>query len=54
MINKTAVNFLKHVFDGNVSHMANIVVAEAEGDKDTIRKYLEGIRELIDKWIKEL
>lgn len=54
MINKTAVNFLKHVFDGNISHMANIVVAEVEEDKDTIRKYLENIRELIDKWIKEL
>lgn len=54
MINKTAVNFLKHVFDGNVSHMANIVVAEAEGDKDIIKEYLESIKELIDKWIKEL
>lgn len=54
MINKTAVNFLKHVFNYSVPHMANIVTAEAEGDKDTIRKYLEEIRDLIDKWIKEL
>ena len=54
MINKAAVNFLRYVFKDNVSHMANIVVAEAEGDKDTIKEYLEGIRELIDKWIQEL
>lgn len=54
MINKTAVNFLKHLFNGSIPHIANIATAEAEGDKDTIRKYLEDIRDLIDKWIKEL
>lgn len=54
MINKTAINFLKHIFNDSVSHMANIVTAEAAGDKDTIREYLESIKELIDKWIQEL
>lgn len=37
---KEAVNFLTQVFYGSVEDVAAIKVAEADGDKATIRKYL--------------
>lgn len=50
---KEAINFLIHIYSDSVSDIANIYVAEAEGDKDMIRKYLTSVREYIDKLIYE-
>lgn len=55
MINhRTAGNFLRHIFSESAADMANITVAEAEDDYDTILQYLEGIQGAIRKWIEEL
>lgn len=55
MINHPApINFLRHVYSESVSDIANIVVAEAEDDYDTIIKYLSNLREIIGNWIQEL
>ena len=48
------INFLRHVYSESVSDIANIMVAEAEDDYDTIIKYLSCLREIIDNWIKKL
>ena len=48
------VNFLRHVYSENVSDIANILVAEAEDNYDTIIKYLSNLREIIGNWIEEL
>lgn len=53
-ISTTGTNFLKHVFSESVPDLANIVVAEANCDKDTLVRYLEGVREAIGKWITEI
>lgn len=37
---KEAVNFLTQVYNGSIPDVAAIKVAEAEGDKETIAKYL--------------
>lgn len=50
---KEAINFLIHIYSDSVSDIANIYVAEAEGDKEMIRKYLTSVREYIDKLIYE-
>ena len=55
MINhRTAGNFLRHIFSESASDMANITVAEAEDDYDTILHYLGSIQGAITKWIEEL
>lgn len=55
MINhKTAGNFLRHIFSESAADMANITVAEAEDDYDTILKYLASIQRVIGDWVKEL
>lgn len=48
------INFLRHVYSESVSDIANIMVAEAEDNYDTIIKYLFNLREIIGNWIEEL
>lgn len=48
------INFLRHIYSESVSDIANIMVAEAEDDYDTIIKYLSCLREIIGNWIEEL
>lgn len=48
------INFLRHVYSESVTDTANIMVAEAEDDYDTIIKYLSNLREIIGNWIEEL
>jgi hypothetical protein len=55
MINhQVPINFLRHVYSESVSDLANIIVAEAEDDYDTIIKYLSNLRKIIGNWIEEL
>lgn len=55
MINhKTAGNFLRHIFSYSVADMANITVAEAEDDYDTILQYLANVQGAVTKWVEEL
>lgn len=49
-----AINFLKHIYSESVPDVANILVAEAEEDKETIKNYLMGVRDYIDKLINEI
>lgn len=51
---KTAGNFLRHIFSESATDTANITVAEAEDDYDTILHYLGSIQGAIGKWIEEL
>lgn len=51
---KEAINFLKHIYSESVPDIANILVAEAEGDKGTIGKYLMCVRDFIDDQLKKL
>lgn len=55
MINHSVpINFLRHIYSESVSDMANIMVAEAEDDYDTIIQYLFNLRLTIGEWIDEL
>lgn len=47
-------NFLRHIYSESVPDIANIMVAEAEDDYDTIIKYLFELRLTIGDWIDEL
>ena len=49
-----AINFLKHVYSESVPDIANILVAEADGDVETIKSYLLGVRNYVDKLINEI
>ena len=51
---KTAINFLKHIYSESVPDVANILVAEADGDVETIKSYLMGVRDYIDKLLSEI
>lgn len=51
---KEAINFLKQIYSESIPDIANILMAEAEGDKETIRNYLLDIRTFIDKLLNEL
>lgn len=55
-INKTkqAVNFLTHVYNSSASDVGRIVLAQAEGDADTLRKYLITVRDFVNKMISKL
>lgn len=48
------INFLRHLYSESVTDIANIMVAEAEDDYNTIIKYLSNLREIIGNWIEEL
>ena len=55
MINhKTAGNFLRHIFSESAADMANITVAEAEDDYDTILDYLSSVITICKGWVEEL
>ena len=51
---KAAIKFLKHIYSESVPDVANLLVAEAEGDVETIKSYLLGARNYVDKLLKEL
>lgn len=51
---RQAINFLLNIFSESMEDTANIIVAEAEGDKETISKYLMCVRDFIDDRLKEL
>lgn len=48
-----AVSFLKHIYESSVPDLANILVAEAEGNTKLIVKYLETVRGFVDSLIEE-
>lgn len=55
MINYSVpINFLRHIYSESVKDVANIMVAEAEDDYDTIIQYLFNLRLTIKDWIEEL
>ena len=55
MINYSVpINFLRHIYSESVSDIANIMVAEAEDDYDTILNYLFMLRLTIHDWMDEL
>lgn len=51
---KEAVNFLTQVFYGSVEDVAAIKVAEADGDKETIEKYLLTVHNYAARLINKL
>ena len=51
---KEAINFLKHIYSDSVPDVANLLVAEADGDVETIKSYLLGMRNYVDKLINEI
>lgn len=55
-INKTreAINFLCAVFNDEMSIIADIRTAQAEGDTETLLKYLFGIRRYVIQLIDQL
>ena len=55
-INKTreAVNFLCAVFNDEMPIIADIRTAQAEGDTETLLKYLFGIRKYVIQLIDQL
>ena len=54
MINTAGTNFLKHIFSESIPDLANIVNAEATGDKGMLVDYLKSVKESIDDWIEEI
>lgn len=55
MINHSVpINFLRHIYSESVSDLANIMVAEAEDDYDTIIEYLSNLRLTIKDWMNDL
>lgn len=51
---KEVVNFLRAVYEGSVVDVANILTAEADGDKEVLLKYLHTVRDYVDKLIEKL
>lgn len=49
-----AINFLKHVYSESVPDVANLLVAEAEGDVEMVKDYLLSVRNYIDKLLNEI
>lgn len=49
-----AINFLKHVYSESVPDIANILVAEAEGDNEMVKDYLMNVRNYIDRLLSEI
>lgn len=55
MINQPIpINFLTHVYSGSTPDVANILIAQAEDDYDTIINYLYSLRVQIRDWMDEL
>ena len=54
---KEAVQFLMRVFGGdinNISHLADVLNAQAENDKETILKYLANVKEYTEGLIEKV
>lgn len=51
---KEAVNFLRTIYSGSFKDIATIIVAEADGDKEIIRKYLLTVLEYTNSLIEKL
>jgi len=51
---KEAINFLRTVYSESIKDIATIIVAEAEDDKETIRKYLCTVRDFVNSLIEKL
>ena len=51
---KPAINFLSRIYDGSFDDVANIMVADADGDTETIIQYLNRVKEYTEKLIKEI
>lgn len=51
---KEVVNFLRTVYYGSMTDIANILTAEADGNKEILRKYLQTVREYVDGLIEKL
>ena len=51
---ETAVKFLKHIYSESVPDVANILVAEADGDVEVIKDYLLNVRNYIDRLLNEI
>ena len=49
-----AINFLKHVYSESVPDVANLLVAEAEGDVEMVKDYLLNVRNYIDRLLNEI
>ena len=49
-----AINFLKHVYSESVPDIANILVAEADGDVEMVKDYLLSVRNYIYKLLNEI
>ena len=49
-----AINFLKHIYSESVPDIANILVAEADGDVEMVKDYLFNVRNYIDKLLNEI
>ena len=42
---REAVNFLRQVYEGSMTDVANIITAEANEDTETVKKYLTTVRD---------
>lgn len=51
---REAVNFLTQVYYGSVEDVANIKVAEADNDQETIENYLIAVREYTSGLLNKL
>lgn len=51
---REAVNFLTQVYYGSVEDVANIKVAEADNDQETIENYLSAVREYASELLNKL
>ena len=51
---KEAINFLIQVYSDSIGDRATLLVAEADGDKETILQYLLHVRNYTERLISEL
>lgn len=51
---REAINFLRTIYSGSFKDIATIMVAEAEGDMETIRRYLYTVQNYVNSLIKKL
>lgn len=52
-VNRAVINFLMTVYGESVTDVATILCAEANGDTDTLKKYLTTVRDFVNKLIEE-
>lgn len=51
---KAAFKFLRYLYADSVPDVANLLVAEAERDVETVKVYLLSVRNYIDYLLKEI